>query len=139
MVPKERLLRDKGTGEYQGREMSVSLTAEQSGVEGAEASAKTFRIAILGAGMGGLCMAVQLRKAGITSFVILEKGGRVGGTWLDNVYPGSGCDVPAPFSIRFPSSPSSTGAASSRFSGNSRLDGACGAQIRAHAAYPLRY
>jgi cation diffusion facilitator CzcD-associated flavoprotein CzcO len=95
MVPKERLLRDKGTGEYQGREMSVSLTAEQSGVEGAEASAKTFRIAILGAGMGGLCMAVQLRKAGITSFVILEKGGRVGGTWRDNVYPGSGCDVPS--------------------------------------------
>jgi len=45
--------------------------------------------------MGGLCMAIQLRRAGIDSFVILEKEADIGGTWRDNVYPGSGCDVPS--------------------------------------------
>jgi len=49
--------------------------------------------AIVGAGFGGLCMAIQLKKAGITDFVILEKGEDVGGTWRDNTYPGAACDV----------------------------------------------
>src|SRR3546814_7220118 len=40
-----------------------------------------------------LCMAIQLKKAGIDSFVILEKAGSVGGTWRDNTYPGAACDV----------------------------------------------
>ncbi len=26
---------------------------------------------------------------------MLEKAGRVGGTWRDNTYPGCGCDVPS--------------------------------------------
>src|SRR3546814_2601331 len=38
-------------------------------------------VAIVGSGFGGLCMAIQLKKAGIDSFVILEKAGSVGGTW----------------------------------------------------------
>lgn len=47
---------------------------------------------IVGAGAGGLCMAVKMKEAGIP-FLILEKGDRVGGTWRDNDYPGSGCDI----------------------------------------------
>ncbi len=50
-------------------------------------------VAILGAGFGGLCMAIKLREAGNDDFVILEKGGEVGGTWRDNSYPGCACDV----------------------------------------------
>ncbi len=53
----------------------------------------TPTIAIIGTGFGGLCMAIQLENAGITSFVLLEKGDRVGGTWRDNTYPGAACDV----------------------------------------------
>jgi len=49
--------------------------------------------AIVGAGFGGLCMAIKLKEAGITDFVILEKGDDVGGTWRDNTYPGAACDV----------------------------------------------
>jgi cation diffusion facilitator CzcD-associated flavoprotein CzcO len=49
--------------------------------------------AILGAGLGGLGMAMRLRAAGDESFIILEKADRVGGTWRDNVYPGAACDV----------------------------------------------
>ncbi|HTF32667.1 MAG TPA: NAD(P)/FAD-dependent oxidoreductase [Myxococcota bacterium] len=52
-------------------------------------------IAILGAGVAGLCMGIRLLKAGISSFIIFEKSDRVGGTWYDNSYPGAGCDVPS--------------------------------------------
>jgi cation diffusion facilitator CzcD-associated flavoprotein CzcO len=52
-------------------------------------------IAILGAGIGGMCMAIQLKRAGVDSFTVYEKSGRVGGTWLDNSYPGAACDVPS--------------------------------------------
>jgi len=50
-------------------------------------------VAILGAGFGGLCMAIKLREAGNDNFVILEKGSDVGGTWYFNGYPGAACDV----------------------------------------------
>jgi len=53
------------------------------------------RIAIIGSGFSGLCLAIQLKKAGIESFTIFEKSDRLGGTWRDNTYPGAACDVPA--------------------------------------------
>ncbi|BCG86697.1 flavin-binding monooxygenase [Mesorhizobium sp. 113-3-9] len=49
-------------------------------------------VAIAGAGAGGLCMAIRLKQAGIP-FIVFEKADRVGGTWRDNDYPGSGCDI----------------------------------------------
>lgn len=57
--------------------------------------APTPRIAILGAGAAGLCMAMRLRDAGIDSFTIFEKSDGVGGTWRDNTYPDAACDVPS--------------------------------------------
>ena len=51
---------------------------------------------IVGTGFGGLGMAIKLRKAGITDFVMLEKSDQIGGTWRDNTYPGAACDVPSP-------------------------------------------
>lgn len=50
-------------------------------------------VLIIGTGFGGLGMAIQLKSAGINSFVILEKASAVGGTWRDNTYPGAACDV----------------------------------------------
>ena len=50
---------------------------------------------IIGSGFAGLGMAVALRQAGETRFLILEKGGDVGGVWRDNAYPGAACDVPS--------------------------------------------
>jgi len=55
----------------------------------------TTRIAIIGAGHAGLCMGMQLLRAGIDDFVILEKGSSLGGTWRDNTYPGASCDAPS--------------------------------------------
>ncbi len=51
------------------------------------------QILIIGTGFAGLGMAIELRKAGIEDFVILEKAEDVGGTWRDNHYPGCACDV----------------------------------------------
>lgn len=50
-------------------------------------------IVIVGAGVGGICMAVRLRQAGFTDITILEKAGEPGGTWHHNRYPGVACDV----------------------------------------------
>jgi len=53
------------------------------------------RIVIIGAGPGGLCMAIKLRAAGIRDFVILEEASGLGGTWYHNRYPGLCCDIPS--------------------------------------------
>src|SRR5881296_3546160 len=53
------------------------------------------RIAIIGSGFSGLCLGIQLKKAGIDPFTIFEKSDRLGGTWRDNTYPGAACDVPS--------------------------------------------
>jgi cation diffusion facilitator CzcD-associated flavoprotein CzcO len=52
-------------------------------------------VAIIGAGFGGICMAIRLLQAGRTDFAILEQASDLGGTWRDNTYPGCGCDLPA--------------------------------------------
>ena len=50
-------------------------------------------IAIIGAGPGGICMAIRLKQAGFENIVIFEKSSRVGGTWNHNRYPGCACDI----------------------------------------------
>lgn len=55
----------------------------------------TPRVAIVGAGASGICLAVRLRQSGLTSFTVFEKADAVGGTWRDNTYPGLMCDVPS--------------------------------------------
>ncbi|MBW2423583.1 MAG: NAD(P)/FAD-dependent oxidoreductase [Deltaproteobacteria bacterium] len=57
--------------------------------------ARDLRIAIIGAGPGGLCMAIRLKQAGFEDFVLLEKSEGVGGTWNHNRYPGCECDIPS--------------------------------------------
>jgi cation diffusion facilitator CzcD-associated flavoprotein CzcO len=56
---------------------------------------RSVHVAVLGAGMSGICMGYYLRKHGIEDFVIIEKADAVGGTWRENTYPGIACDVPS--------------------------------------------
>ncbi len=56
---------------------------------------RTPRVAIIGAGMSGVGMAIRLRQAGIDSFHLYERNADVGGTWFANNYPGLACDVPS--------------------------------------------
>jgi 4-hydroxyacetophenone monooxygenase len=61
----------------------------QRDVEGAPA----VRCAVVGAGVSGLATAYRLRQAGV-EVTVFEKNADVGGTWLENVYPGCRVDVP---------------------------------------------
>jgi cation diffusion facilitator CzcD-associated flavoprotein CzcO len=64
------------------------------------------RVVIVGAGLGGICTAIQLDRAGVEDLVVLERGARVGGVWNRNTYPGAACDVvSALYSYSFAPSP----------------------------------
>ena len=52
-------------------------------------------VAIVGSGFSGLGMAIRLKQAGHSDFVVLERADEVGGTWQANTYPGCACDVPS--------------------------------------------
>ncbi|SFP84479.1 flavin-containing monooxygenase [Sphingomonas rubra] len=53
-----------------------------------------FRALIIGAGISGLCAAIQFAAAGIP-YRIVERRGELGGVWFENRYPGAACDVPS--------------------------------------------
>jgi 4-hydroxyacetophenone monooxygenase len=57
------------------------------------APGRPVKVAVIGAGMSGIAAAQRLRQAGC-SVHIYEKNGDVGGTWLENSYPGCRVDVP---------------------------------------------
>jgi cation diffusion facilitator CzcD-associated flavoprotein CzcO len=52
-------------------------------------------VIVVGAGFGGLGMAIRLKKARNESFIVLERASELGGTWRDNTYPGCACDIPS--------------------------------------------
>jgi cation diffusion facilitator CzcD-associated flavoprotein CzcO len=52
-------------------------------------------VTVVGAGFGGIGMAVRLLQAGL-DVTVLERADRVGGVWQANSYPGAACDIPAP-------------------------------------------
>lgn len=53
-----------------------------------------FQVVVIGAGVSGLLASLRLREAGI-DHVVLEKNDSIGGTWLNNSYPGAGVDTPS--------------------------------------------
>lgn len=50
------------------------------------------RVAIIGAGFGGIVAAIKLQRAGVET-VVFERSEGVGGTWWDNRYPGAETDA----------------------------------------------
>lgn len=57
--------------------------------------AQHVRVAIIGAGFGGLGTAIRLKQTGVDDFVVFDKAPEVGGTWQINTYPGAQCDIPS--------------------------------------------
>ncbi|KAH7912239.1 hypothetical protein BJ138DRAFT_814110 [Hygrophoropsis aurantiaca] len=52
------------------------------------------RVAIIGAGVAGITMAINLKnELRFENFTLYEKAASVGGTWRDNTYPGCSSDV----------------------------------------------
>jgi 4-hydroxyacetophenone monooxygenase len=83
-------------------EPSLQLTLEEMVVSGHDHrkprwskakinDGRPFSVGIIGAGESGLLTAIRLRQAGIP-FAIYEKNVGVGGTWLENHYPGCRVD-----------------------------------------------
>ena len=50
-------------------------------------------VVIVGGGIAGILVGVELRRAGIDNFRIVDQAGGLGGTWYWNRYPGVMCDV----------------------------------------------
>ncbi|MCV7384430.1 flavin-containing monooxygenase [Mycolicibacter longobardus] len=57
-------------------------------------------ILIVGAGFSGIGAAINLDRAGMADYLIIEAGDGVGGTWHWNTYPGIAVDIPS-FSYQF--------------------------------------
>jgi 4-hydroxyacetophenone monooxygenase len=53
-------------------------------------------VVIVGAGLSGIGIAMELEALGIP-YVVLEKNRSPGGTWFENTYPGAGVDTPNHF------------------------------------------
>ena len=71
-----------------------------------QVNASHHKVAIIGTGFAGLCMAIRLKQQGEEDFVLYEKADTLGGTWRDNTYPGCGCDVPSNlYSLSFERNP----------------------------------
>jgi cyclohexanone monooxygenase len=68
--------------------------SESAAVDGA-GGAGHWKVAIVGAGPGGLGLAIRLAQTGQRDFVLFEATDGVGGTWRVNTYPGAACDVPS--------------------------------------------
>ncbi|KAH8810611.1 hypothetical protein F5884DRAFT_875183 [Xylogone sp. PMI_703] len=56
---------------------------------------KPIRIIAIGAGISGIAFTYKASKLENVSFQLYEKNSDVGGTWLESVFPGCSCDVPA--------------------------------------------
>jgi cation diffusion facilitator CzcD-associated flavoprotein CzcO len=57
-----------------------------------------LRVACVGAGASGLCLAYKMEKMmvpGSWELTLYEKNPMFGGTWYENTYPGVACDIPS--------------------------------------------
>ncbi|KAK5129827.1 hypothetical protein BJ546DRAFT_1060466 [Cryomyces antarcticus] len=59
-------------------------------------STRKIKILTIGGGVSGIMMAYQIQKlCANVEHVIYEKNADIGGTWLENRYPGCACDIPS--------------------------------------------
>jgi cyclohexanone monooxygenase len=70
--------------------MEQAATPDERG-----SATRPWAVLVIGAGFGGLGMAIELGRAGEHDVLLLEKGSDVGGVWRENTYPGAACDVPS--------------------------------------------
>lgn len=57
---------------------------------------RELKVAVVGGGLSGITAGILLlKKVPNINLTIIEKNSELGGTWLENSYPGVRCDVPA--------------------------------------------
>ena len=54
-----------------------------------------YEFVIIGAGFGGIGVAIQLNRMGIDDICIIDRASDLGGTWHLNTYPGLAVDIPS--------------------------------------------
>jgi cation diffusion facilitator CzcD-associated flavoprotein CzcO/acetyl esterase/lipase len=59
------------------------------------AATAPVRVAVVGAGFGGIGLGAVLSGSDTADVTILDKADGVGGVWRANTYPGAACDVPS--------------------------------------------
>lgn len=82
-----------GYGEFLTDELALDghSSKEPNWPEGVRDAARRLHVLVVGAGMSGLLTALRLEQAGVP-FEVVEKNADVGGTWLENSYPGCRVD-----------------------------------------------
>jgi 4-hydroxyacetophenone monooxygenase len=80
-------------GPMMAEEMGFTTVEDGAALRG-RLSPADFSVVVVGAGVSGLLAALKLREAGVHC-TVLEKSNDVGGTWLNNRYPGCGVDTPS--------------------------------------------
>jgi cation diffusion facilitator CzcD-associated flavoprotein CzcO len=92
---RNRRIRADGLRQYVSVEGKFSSFADDPWAgepEAREPSTELVDVVVVGAGIAGLLTAVELRRAGVDDFRIIDKAADVGGTWYWNRYPGIACD-----------------------------------------------
>ena len=93
---REKRMRTDGVGQYLELDVLYHDVDADPYVEPGftrEAVVDELDVVIIGGGFGGMLTAINLRKAGVDNFRIIDKAGDFGGTWYWNRYPGAACDV----------------------------------------------
>src|ERR1700685_4335792 len=54
-----------------------------------------YQVVVIGAGFGGIGMAIALKQAGIEDFVVVDRADGPGGNRGGTSYPGLPCDTPS--------------------------------------------
>lgn len=77
-----------------GRAMAEDGGFSPPAVHAARPVRGDLQIMVIGAGMSGVCVGSALRRLGV-ELTIIERNEAVGGTWLENRYPGARVDTPS--------------------------------------------
>ena len=94
-VERAKRLRPEGKDQYLEVSGAYASFAEDRYAElpERESIAQDVDALVIGGGFGGLLAGARLRQAGLAEVRLVEKGGRLGGTWYWNQYPGAQCDI----------------------------------------------
>jgi len=94
-LEREKRLNSKGNAQYiaiEGQFEDFARDPNATDTITRSASVESVDVLIVGGGISGILAAVELRRAGLSSFRLIEKGADFGGTWYWNRYPGIACD-----------------------------------------------
>lgn len=80
---------------HQPTATNEEMSRTKTGPPRASMPSRRLAVAIVGAGLAGIGLAMRLKRAKIDSFTIFESSGDIGGTWSANTYPGAACDTPS--------------------------------------------